>query len=268
MNFSKFLVSSALVCIFLTGCKSDPEYEKAKESFDLEVGRIESQIEKRDQEIAKAEELLALDKIALDKTVETSLKNSIDTAKNANIEIPDIPKETNEIKESTKKLEAMDLTGEINDLKNAEKLLEDSRKQYEALLNPSKEFLIDRLKKVDDIDKIEAVTEENDPNGQLNKAGGYTAQVYFSSPQVNDETGFFTGDVIEDGTEAGGSIEVYKTVTEANKRNDYLSAFDGQALSSGSHTVYGSIIIRTSSLLTASQQKEQEEKILNELIRL
>ena len=119
-----------------------------------------------------------------------------------------------------------------------------------------------------DIDKIEAVTEEKDPNGNLNKPGGYTTQVYFSSPLVKDEYGLFTGDVIEDGTDCGGSVEVYKTVSEAKKRNDYLSAFDGGILSGGAHTVYGSIIIRTSGELTASQQKALEDAILNALTEL
>ena len=124
------------------------------------------------------------------------------------------------------------------------------------------------FKNVKDIDKIEAVTEEKDPNGNLNKPGGYTTQVYFSSPLVKDEYGLFTGDVIEDGTDCGGSVEVYKTVSEAKKRNDYLSAFDGGILSGGAHTVYGSIIIRTSGELTASQQKALEDAILNALTEL
>lgn len=34
------------------------------------------------------------------------------------------------------------------------------------------------MKKVKAIKDISSVTEDNDPNGNLNKPGGYTAQVY------------------------------------------------------------------------------------------
>ena len=53
---------------------------------------------------------------------------------------------------------------------------------------------------------------------------------------------------------------------DAESRNAYLGAFDGRALKVGSHVVYGTIVIRTSDYLTASQQKELTEKILNVLI--
>ena len=265
---SKILVIMLLVCPLLTGCKSDPEYDKAKELFDAQVTRIELQIEEKEKEIKNAEELLSFDKEELDKSTETSLKNTIESAKKIEIDIPKMPREVKDINEKTKVLEAIDITEEINDLKSAQKLLEDSRKKYELLLNPTSDFIIERLKNVKDIDKIEAVTEEKDPNGNLNKPGGYTTQVYFSSPLVKDEYGLFTGDVIEDGTDCGGSVEVYKTVPEAKKRNDYLSAFDGGILSGGAHTVYGSIIIRTSGELTASQQKALEDAILNALTEL
>ena len=61
------------------------------------------------------------------------------------------------------------------------------------------------------------------------------------------------------------------TVTKisSTKRNEYLAAFDGAGiLSSGSHSVVGTIVIRTSDKLTASQQKEMEENIYNSLIEI
>lgn len=258
-----------LLCLSLTGCKSDPEYDKAKEKFDAQVARIEEQLEEKDKEIENAENLLSQDKEALDKSTESSLKKTIENAQKIEIEIPKIPKEVNDINNKTKELESIDITEEINDLKNSEKLLEDSRKKYDLLINPTNDFIVDRLKGVKDIDKVEGVTEDNDPNGNLNKPGGYTAQVYFSSPLVKDEYNLFTGDVIEDGTDCGGSVEVYKTVSEAQNRNQYLSSFDGSGmLSNGSHTVYGTIIIRISDELTASQQKSLEESVLNALTEL
>ena len=38
--------------------------------------------------------------------------------------------------------------------------------------------------------------------------------------------------------------------------NDYLAAFDGGIFASGSHTVVGTVLVRTSNELTASQQKK------------
>lgn len=126
---------------------------------------------------------------------------------------------------------------------------------------PSEEYVISCLRKVPGIIDIEAVTETNDPNGNLNKAGGYISQVYFSYSLVNQKN-IYGNTVIEKGTSAGGSIEVYKNVNDAKKRNEYLSTFDGGVLSSGSHCILGTVIIRTSNELTASQQKTLENNIV------
>lgn len=60
----------------------------------------------------------------------------------------------------------------------------------------------------------------------------------------------------------------YAPHQEAEKRNTYLSAFDGGILDPGSHYVYGTVVIRTSRHLTASQQTALTEKIYNKLIEL
>ncbi len=111
------------------------------------------------------------------------------------------------------------------------------------------------------------MTESNDPNGNLNKQGGYTASIYFTDNQVTEAVE--GADIVDKGTDAGGNIEVYKTSDEAKSRNAYLSAFDGQGiLNPGSHYVYGTVVIRTSRHLTASQQTALTEKIYNKLIEL
>ena len=255
------------ICIFFTGC-GDPEMKEAKEAYEEQVQRIEQQIDDREKAIKEAEMLLKSDEIPLNKTIETSLQKTIDIAKADDIEIPKRPREIKEIYETVELMKGLDITEQINDLKNMQDELKDSRIQYKLLISPKEEFIVSRLKTVKNIDKIEAATEEHDPNGQMNKPGGYTAQIYFSSPLVEDEYGIFTGDVIEDGTDCGGSIEVYKTVVEAQRRNEYLSTFDGGILSNGSHTIYGTIIIRTSEELTASQQKKFESEILSALTKL
>ncbi len=143
--------------------------------------------------------------------------------------------------------------------------------------NKSKEITIEEISKsiseISSITDICIVTEENDPNGKLNKSGGYTGALYFEDSRVpkvteviDDDT--FEGrppkDICEAGTIAGGSIEIYKNVEDAEKRNDYLSTFDGTALSSG-HIIYNNIVIRTSDEFTASEQKQLEQLIIEKI---
>ena len=134
-------------------------------------------------------------------------------------------------------------------------------KEEKLVDNPSKEYVIQCLQKVPLITEIEAVSEDNDPNGQLNKPGGYTSTVYFAYSLVNQED-VYGNDLIDKGTDAGGSVEVYANKKDANKRNSYLASFVGSVLSSGSHTVVGTCIVRTSDELTASQQKTLESNII------
>ena len=142
-----------------------------------------------------------------------------------------------------------------------------SIKQYKQLINPSEDFVIQRLQTIDEIADVRAVTEDNDPNGNLNKPGGYTATVYFESKKVNQDD-VYGANLIEKGTDAGGAIEVYANEEDAKKREEYLAAFDGSILASGSHNVVGTVLVRTSNELTATQQKKLEEKIINALSKL
>lgn len=267
MKIGCIIVLMMLLSIIAMGC-GDDEKKEAKKAYEEQKVRIEQQLGERENEIKESELLLKSEEIPLDKTIEFSLQKAIDIAKSDSLEIPSRPREVEDIYKTVELMKGIDITEQINDLKNMQKALTDSRKQYKMLISPTEEFVVSRLKNVENIDKIEAATEEHDPNGNLNKPGGYIAQIYFSSPLVKDEYGLFTGDVIEDGTDCGGSIEVYKTVAEANKRNEYLSAFDGGFLGNGSHTVYGTIIIRTSEELAASQQKNFESEILSALTKL
>lgn len=130
------------------------------------------------------------------------------------------------------------------------------------LYAPSEYYVISCLEKVPGILEIAAVTEDNDPNGNLNKQGGYISQVFFSYSLV-DQAEVIGDNLIDKGTDAGGSIEVYTTVEYANRRNEYLSSFDGSGfLTSGSHIVIGTTVVRTSDELTASQQKLLESNII------
>jgi hypothetical protein len=128
--------------------------------------------------------------------------------------------------------------------------------------NPDIELVEEAIKSIENIVSIEIVTEDNDPNGQLGKQGGYTGALFFRYSLV---TGVTEESAIEAGTDGGGAIEVYASVDDAQKRNEYLSVFDGTVFSSGSHTVLGTLVIRTSNELTASQQQTLESAIINAL---
>ena len=158
----------------------------------------------------------------------------------------------------------------------------------QKLLNPSEEYVISCLNNVGHVKKVEAATEDHDPNHNLHKQGGYTAAIYFTLIDIqikNDPDGILDavaivkgeeipvildeGQSIDSpvdlGTDYGGQIEVYETVEEAQKRDKYLSEFDGTMFASGSHRVLGSMIIRISSNLQASDQYMLTDSIVEAL---
>jgi hypothetical protein len=136
--------------------------------------------------------------------------------------------------------------------------------------NPTAAQVSGTVANVSGITDIEIVTEDHDPNGQLGKQGGYTGCLYFRYSLVDQSQlyvaeGTDVNSSIDIGTRAGGCIEIYATAKDAERRNTYLAGFDGGALSSGSHTVLGTLLIRTSSELKASQQKTLENAIISAL---
>ena len=127
---------------------------------------------------------------------------------------------------------------------------------------PSDEFVMERLKLIETITEIAAVTEDHDPNNMLGKAGGYIGCVYFSDSQVDPSMIYSeTGDIIDIGTDGGGAVEIFSTADDAAVREAYLAAYDGTILSSGSHRIVGTCLVRTSNYLTASQQTALTDQI-------
>lgn len=162
-----------------------------------------------------------------------------------------------------------DYSTEIENLDVALLAYQESVQVMKQITASSDEFVIERLQLVDTITGIEAVSENNDPNGQLNKQGGYIGCIYFTDTQVNrDELYIESGQegIIDVGTDGGGAVEIYKTQEEAETRNTYLGGFDGTIFSSGSHYIYGTLLIRTSRYLTGTQQLELTDKIVQSLI--
>lgn len=197
---------------------------------------------------------------------ETLSNKSVDVINSKTLEVDNalsqIAQERTSVEENTSVLEIPDYSKYITDIENDLSAFEDSCKIQTQVTAPSEEWVLERLGRVELIANIAAVTEDHDPNGKLNKAGGYTATLYFSTSLLSTES--LSGyDLIEEGTDAGGGIEVYATVEDAQARNEYLSAFDGSWLDSGSHMVLGTMVVRTSSELKASEQELLTNQIIN-----
>lgn len=266
LSITVCLIISMCVFLFLTVFNNDwkiacKNYESAykvaeKKNNDLEKLMIE------------AEKLVYSDNTALDENLRPALETSISEAKSALKDLPGKSLFIKNIKSKTNKLNKIDYTAEYEKLKNDYDNLDKSIRKYKLVYQPTEAYVIDCLKNVKYVKNIAAVTEENDPNGHLNKPGGYTATVYYSDDRIKLDKDIYGKTVIEQGTDGGGAIEVYATVEDAEERRDYLSAYDGGILANGTHTVVGTVLVRTSNELTATQQKEMESAIIEALTKL
>lgn len=236
-------------------------------SYDEAKAMAEEKNTALDTAIKAAENLIAKKETPLDELLIQILETAISDTKAAKVDVPVMAKTEDEINASVTTMNAIDYTKALENLATHQGNLEKSIKQYALVNNPDEKYIIKCLKKVKAIKDISAVTEDNDPNGNLGKPGGYTSQVYFSCKWV-DQSDFLADEVtvIDKGTDCGGSIEVYETEEYANKREEYLAGYDGGIFASGSHKVIGTVLVRTSDKLPASKQKKLEEAIIKQLI--
>lgn len=273
MNMKKKLIAIvALLCVIGSGAAyyflSYAPHQEAVTNFNKAVKSVQSKNKTLKNDVTKAEKLIKSNQQPLDAKTVDNLKTAIANAKSDLRKIPKVADKTEAINKQTEALkQPIDYSKAIQSLTDSSLAYTNSVKQLSQITNPSQSFVEERLKEIDTVTGVQSVTESNDPNGNLNKQGGYTASIYFTDSQV---TGAVDGaDIVAKGTDAGGNIEVYKTSDDAKARNTYISAFDGQGvLNPGSHYVYGTVVIRTSRHLTASQQTALTEKIYNKLIEL
>lgn len=225
-----FLFILCILMVFcFTGCSSE-----AKKSMDTAVQSANALLDKNQK--------------AYDMSTKSTLKKDVKDSEKANSDA--------DYKKSTKKIKS-----DIKAYKN-------SIKQLKQVTKPSQDFLLERAKTVDTITDVEAATEETDINNMMNKAGGYYAYIAMKSSLVTDSY-YADQSPVEAGTDGGAVIEAFKTVKAAKARNEYLAAFDTAGMfNSGSHKVIGTLVIRTSSSLTASQQKQLEQAIIDKLVEL
>lgn len=231
-----------------------------------------------DSAIDSLQAVIDSDAQPLDPTLLTSAGAIIGEAQGSKVEAPAGPKlsdSTQDIQQAAADMPALiadveslgDYSAPIASLQDSQAALEASVAQLVQVTNPTEAFVIARIRDLPTVAAVQAVTEDHDPNGNLNKQGGYTATVYLESSLI-DQTSVSGDDIVDKGTSGGGAVEVYPTAADAEKRNAYLATFDGSPLAPGSHSVVGTVIIRTSDELTASQQTELETAIREALIRL
>lgn len=243
-------------------------YNNAVKDYSAAVKIIDEKNAELDKAIEKVQTLIDSGEKTLDDTIVDKAKEVVKNAGVSKILVDEMPKKTDDIITKTTELrKPIDYSGVLKQLNDTYIAFDTSINQYKQFIAPTEEFVIQRLQTIDEVKDVRAVTEDNDPNGKLNKPGGYTATVYFESSNVNQSNVYGT-DLIDKGTDAGGAIEVYANEEDATKRNDYLASFDGGIFASGSHRVVGTVLIRTSDELTASKQKALEEKVINALAEL
>ncbi len=134
------------------------------------------------------------------------------------------------------------------------------------VIAPKQDFVYDRLKKVEAIKEIEAVTKDKNPDGLLGKQGGYYSCLYFSIDSLSKAE--IPGDsVIDKGVDAGGAVEIYDSKEKAEERCEYLASFDGTVLTTGSYAAVGTMVIRTSYMLDDTEQYKLTDSIIQEITK-
>lgn len=204
--------------------------------------------------------------VELDETVSKSSASVINEATTTlSNEMLNIEDEMSKVTQVNNDIVVPDYSKTIAEIADEVELLEQSYAIQKQITNPEQDWVIERLNNVENIANIAYATEDNDPNGKLGKDGGYTAQIYFSSTLLGTET--IAGDnLIDEGTIAGGSIEVYRTVDDAESRNSYLSGFDGSIFDAGKHKILGTMVVRVSTDLTATKQESFISEIIEALV--
>lgn len=146
------------------------------------------------------------------------------------------------------------------------KIYELTEEETALVTNPSAEYVIAALHQLESVTGIEQDPDVAEGSIDASKANECIARIYFTSSMV-DQSGFGEEDsVLEKGTSAGGSIDIYANVEDAVARDEYLHGFDDNwLLNSGSHAIAGTIVIRTSEKLHKDEQIALTDSIVTSL---
>lgn len=129
----------------------------------------------------------------------------------------------------------------------------------ERFIAPSEDFCKNALRTIDSISDFSQVTEYHDPNHGLSLEDGYYACFVFEVKDIdlNQIDGY---DLIDKGNDSGGTIELYRNEEDAKKRLEKFA--DARKNGVGGCGKVGTVIFRTSSLLSSKEQQELFEKIV------
>lgn len=164
------------------------EFDEAAASYDAAVPGLEVKNDALTTKITELENLTNSGRQPLDPDLLQSSGALIGEAQASVVDVPAMPiraeearsSSTEEIREYTAQLR--EITSQITSVEPPDAMvaqlaaatieLENSMRQMEQVTNPSEQFVIARLTGLPTITGVQAATEENDPNGQLNKQGG------------------------------------------------------------------------------------------------
>ena len=263
-----------LFCLCLSGCLGENRTPEPSPS-------AEASAEPRMEELASPEEirafedaaaLLAEKNAALDAAVDAAkalflsegqaydeslrleLNDTLAAIRQARTNVPERPGDPEELSAAVEAMARVDYAELLTELAEKQAALEQSMALFALVDNPDEARVIACLGRVPGVLEVEAATPARDPNGKLNKPGGYTAAIFFSHENV-DQAKISGSALMDKGTAAGGQIEVYATREDALKRDAYIQTFAESGVSTGGHAVVGTCVVRVSYALSEEQQE-------------
>jgi len=244
-------------------------WKEANDKYTISYEIVYNKNIELDNLIKKAEKLVNSKNKALDEVIRKNLVSEIRKAKESKKELTIKPVLIKKIIKETNKLNKVNYENTIEILKSLYDELNLSIKKYNLVDNPAEEYVVSRLKEINEIYNITPYTEDTDKDRYLGKPKRYYSKIVFQHKKVEHyglENNLMS--ITEVGNSAGGCVEIFKTVEDAENRNQELKDLEGTNRSPGSHKVIGTILIRTSDDLTKSQQEKLEEKIIEVLTKL
>lgn len=153
---------------------------------------------------------------------------------------------------------------DIDFINNEKERIDENIVIVNKITNPNVEDIVKKLGKITSINDIEIVNDEDKKSDLFNYDGMFKDCAYFTSKLVKDAIDGQTA--VEKGTDAGGCIEIYETVEKAHERFDYLMGFDNTIYYSGQFVIVGTMVVRTSYLLSDEDNSKTVDDIINALI--
>lgn len=166
-------------------------------------------------------------------------------------------------------IQAANYSAIISKMSDATQALEASIEKMKQVTAPSEAFVWERLTNIctqAGIVDMVAITKETDLGNSLGTPGGYTAKIVFQHKNVNiPKLNNGEASLYEVGNPAGGCVEVFKTVEDAQRRSDQLKMeTNGREQS----VICGTMLIRASNGLNASAQHKLLSLISDEMLRV